>query len=178
MIEPSPFVGDGVVMNSPSNLPSTDDSITTPSPTNGDGFSTPMPSHKDISIEIENFYGHMDPPPPSALALQTIQIRKRLDNIWGETDFDEDLSNEPDFSNQGCTSNFRFVDNGFKRLDTICGETVVDEDQSNEPDISNQYCTGNSRLVDNVLQQKWRDNILIQNPRQFFYHKCTYVNMH
>jgi len=100
-------------MNSPSNLPSTDDSITTPSPTKADGSITPMPSHKDISIEIENLYGHMDPPPPSALALKTIQIRKRLDKIWGKTDFDADLLNEPDFSNQGCTSNCRFSKNGW-----------------------------------------------------------------
>ena len=100
----------------------------------------------------------MDPPPPFALALKTIQIRKRLDKIWGKTDFDEDLLNEPDFSNQGCTSNSRFVNNGFKSLDSMCGETVLDEDQSNEPDISNQHPTGNSRFGDKVLQQKWRDH--------------------
>lgn len=74
-----------------------------------------MPSHKEISLEIESSYGHIDPLPPSELCLKTIELRVRTDKIWGDTFFGEDESNEADFSNQGCTSNSRFVDNGLQQ---------------------------------------------------------------
>jgi len=100
----------------PTRQPSpVDDTPTILSPKNDEGFSTPMPSHQEITLEIENSYGHMEPPPPSALALKNIKTRKRLDAIWGDTVFDDDDTTPVDFSNQGCSRNSRFIDKGLSQ---------------------------------------------------------------
>ena len=102
-------------------------------------FSTPMPSVQCVLDDIDQTYGHMPPLPPSELALKLKILRERQENINGDNcDFETnednihahcsiipasssnketninacfaDTNNDPDFTNQECTTNSRFTD--------------------------------------------------------------------
>lgn len=98
-------------------LPSNDTCIK-PLPVTEACFNTPIPSQKSVILYIYKTFFHMDPPLPSTTSLKLIKLRERQDKIWGdkfvfnnnEMLFPQDSStNNPDFTNQDCTSNSWFV---------------------------------------------------------------------